>query len=309
MIRNRFILSIALCFIAGISYAQSVSFINTSSDARTVAMGDAGYAMPVTAFATHYNSAGVLFSNRAAIGASYVMWQPDASDNSMVNLGGYCRFSDKFGMAAGVRHNTLSDIFRTDEQGNPLGNFTPTEYMIDLGIAYRVAKHLGIATTFRYIDSDLGASSSGSAFAVDIDLMYKLERLSIGLGLSNLGSKIDYGYDKYELPARIKAGAMYQFSFSEKHHLTGSAELDYQLQPSDFSGINAGVGVEYAYKSLFALRGGYHIGDEDKTGPSYASLGCGVNYAGFSLDFAYLLGDSASAMKNTMLIALSWRLR
>jgi hypothetical protein len=297
-----------ICFLAFVpgAYSQSVSFLNVPSDVRIAGMGNAGYALPVT-HATCYNTAALLYADpKMAAAVSYVRWQPEALNSQLVHAAAYIR-RNKWGIAAGFRHNTFAAIQKTDEQGNLTGAFSPSEYALDIGFAYKVVDRIGVAVTLRHISSDMGGPSKGAAFAGDVSLLYKQKNLHVGLGCANIGSAIDYGYSAYSLPARIKAGAAYQLSFQDTHHLTGSLDVAYQL-PSNYSGMLGSIGAEYSYKHRLALRAGYHAADGQTTGSSYASLGCGAAFWGAELNFAYLLAQASSPVRQTLLISLGWRL-
>lgn len=296
------------CVVAFSAGAQSLSFINTPSDARSAAMGESGYAMKANAFATRYNTAGILFSgDRAAAGLSFLNWQPDGLGMLVWNAGGYYALNERIGLAAGVRINSQDAYTRFDEDGNNLGDFTPREQAIDLGVAYRIADRFGLAATFRYIGSDIGAAEKGSSFALDLDAYYSSARLRLGLGVSNLGSKAGYGYSKVALPSRLKLGAGYDLFVRKGHTLAGNAEFNYQFGPKDYAGATLGLGAEYTYKGIFSLRGGYHLSNGEKTGDGYGSLGAGVNIWKLSLDGAYLLAGADSYIKNTLLVSLGCR--
>jgi hypothetical protein len=50
-----------------------------------------------------------------------------------------------------------------------------------------------------------------------------------------------------------------------------------------------GVGMEYWYNNLFALRTGYYLEHEDNGGRRYATLGTGIRYGPAEVDFSYLI--------------------
>jgi hypothetical protein len=301
---------ITLLFIltgAATLHSQSASFLNTFSDARLAAMGNAGYAMPVI-YATHYNNAALLYAEaKTAAAVSYVNWQPQAANSALINAAAYT-MGKRIGIAAGFRYHTFADMQQTDMQGNLTGSFAPREYAIDVGLAYKAMERLAVAATVRYIGSDMGGPEKGSAFAIDLSVLYQQGNLNLGLGYSNLGTKIGYGYSEYGLPARIKAGASYRISLADMHHFTGSIDAAYQTL-SGYAGISGGLGVEYVYKHWGALRAGYHLEDEKNVGASYASVGCGAMYYGFKLDFACILAGSDAPIRQSMVVSLGYVLK
>ncbi len=67
------------------------------------------------------------------------------------------------------------------------------------------------------------------------------------------------------------------------------------------------VGAEFWYDNRFALRGGYQYEDAQKGGRQYFTLGLGIKFNVFGLDFAYLIPASAtvkSPLENTLRFSL-----
>lgn len=59
--------------------------------------------------------------------------------------------------------------------------------------------------------------------------------------------------------------------------------------PEEFKEVMIGTGIEYWYKNLFALRGGYFYEHYDKGDRKYFTMGLGLKYNVFGVDFAYLV--------------------
>ncbi|MCL2727750.1 MAG: PorV/PorQ family protein [Bacteroidales bacterium] len=286
------------------SYGQSVPFLHYFSDARTSAMGKAGY-VTSSPFAVQHNIATILSDHTPAtsIGASYLFWQPQATNSALIHTAGYLT-TKNVGFAAGVRSHTLGAIEKFDDFGVFSGTISPLEYVLDMGLAFKINKNFSTGVALHYISSDMGGKKKGSAVASSLSLLFKHEQLSVGLGCSYLGSKISYGYGGYGLPTRVEAGVGYRFLDSKKHSLMGAGDVAYQTT-SSYEGIIGGVGVEYTLHNLISLRTGYHFEDE-KTGVSYPTVGCGLHLFGFSVDFAYMLAQSNHPMYQTMMVSLKW---
>lgn len=199
--------AVAVSF-AGAAHAQTLSFTERPSDARAAAMGTAAVGLPASPFAAHTNASAVAFTTaRSAVGVSYTLWQPDRMTGHTYNAGGFHRLNDRIGLSAGFRFNEMARITLFDGDGNDMGGFTPKEFAIDLGIAYRVHEKIAVGAAVRYLHSDLGGSSAGRAVAADVNATFRpIANLALGVGVSNLGTKVDYGGEKYELPATVRAG-------------------------------------------------------------------------------------------------------
>lgn len=283
---------------------QSVSFLNFPADARQMAMGNGGFTLP-SVFSARYNTAAILSepNHRMGLGASYLKWQPQMINSSLVNAGGFYQ-QGKFGISAGVHYHSLGKTDVSDGQGNVTGTFSPTEYSLELGAAYLILPQLSAGITLRHIGSKMSQDNNGSSFAADVSVLYFKEFLRIGLGISNIGGKINYGYGDYNLPTRLKAGMSYQLLSNEKHAVLAVLDAGYQLHP-DYSGIVAGIGAEYLFRDLVAFRAGYHV--EDKAvGSSYATLGGGIQLNGIAIDLAYLLASGDAPSRQSLLVSLKW---
>lgn len=70
---------------------------------------------------------------------------------------------------------------------------------------------------------------------------------------------------------------------------------------------NFSVGMEYWYDQQFALRGGYFYEDATKGNRQYFTLGAGLRYNVFGLDFSYLIPtDQRNPLSNTLRFSLSF---
>jgi hypothetical protein len=69
--------------------------------------------------------------------------------------------------------------------------------------------------------------------------------------------------------------------------------------------FNIGGGMEYWYAKQFALRAGYFNEPSSKGGRKFITLGLGVKYSVFGLDFAYLIPtEQRHPLQNTLRFTL-----
>jgi len=65
------------------------------------------------------------------------------------------------------------------------------------------------------------------------------------------------------------------------------------------------IGVEYWYNKLFAIRGGFFYEDESKGNRKFFTLGAGLKYNVFGIDFAYLIPlEQQNPLENTLRFTL-----
>ena len=294
--KRRFILTITLLLIiARIVDAQTASFVNFPTSAKDAAMGNVN----------NYGSSILFSDNRLDLSATYLMWQPSSSNNSMIHAGGSFMVGKNIGILAGVRYNMLEKYYPTDENGNMGDAFSPSEYGINLGLAYKIGDSFGLSVQGKYIGSKLADANSGTAFAGDVDFQYMKNNLKVSAGVGNMGSKLDYGSGGYALPSRIKFGVGYDYSMDDKNRLSAAMNAAYQL-PEEVSGIIIGVGGEYTYNNMLSIRAGYSYADAKRVHPGYLSVGAGVHFSGLYIDLSYFV--ASFPMKNTLLFTLGYRL-
>lgn len=291
------------CVITGNS--QTALFLNINPDAQAMGMANTGTTMHANAFSFWNNGANTVFSVRTLdIAASYGKWQPQVSGNNIMALAGYGKLSENIALTAGFKYFTHKSYDISDATGNLQGPFTPKEFSAGVGLAVKILPFLSASVNAGYLSSDIGGPKKAGAFAADIGLLLQLQYLNVGLTASNLGSKIDYGgTDKYSLPANLKLGAGVSRTYAGKHKVSANLQGEMLLKESVFS---AGIGAEYMYNNLIAVRGGYHYGEKQKTIPGYGSAGVGIRLAGIQLDAAYLFANSDSPLRNTFFISLGW---
>jgi hypothetical protein len=285
-------------------FAQTAQFLTLPADARTMSMGGTGVVAPANAFSIYNNNAAAAFSPvRGALAASYTLWQPGITGSNLANLSGFFKIGKRSAFLIGSRFYLNSEHNITNEYGSITGTYRPVEISIDLGYAYKITETFSTAATLRYIISRMGPDASGGAIAADLGLLYNPGNVSIGLTGTNLGSKIDYGYGPYELPAQIRLGAGYRLHIGEKHLLLAAAQAGFLIKNS---GLTAGVGLEYVYNKMVSARLGGHYGDPEKGIPPHLSLGLGFTYRGLALNAAYLVGQKGSAVSNSLSFGLEW---
>ena len=118
------------------------------------------------------------------------------------------------------------------------------------------------------------------------------------------GDTILYGDD----PTRgVAAGILGSFSdapgyLNEENEIIKGSPLKEELREINFAG-----GLEYWYAKQFAFRTGYFWEHYTKGNRKYFTMGLGVKYSIFSLDFSYLIANTQrSPLANTVRITLGF---
>jgi len=219
---------------------------------------------------------------------------------------GYSRkLSDKMGMGVGLKYiySNLAGGAATNGSNYKAG----TAVAGDLGFYYQGTNDIG----------------TGWAF---------------GAALTNLGSKIAYtdnADQKDFIPANLGFGTTYTKVFDEQNKISFGVDVNKLLVPtppatgdqaaldeyrkqgvvnswfSSFSDAPGGaseelkefqfsIGGEYWYNNQFALRTGYFWEDATKGNRKYFTMGIGIKYNIFGLNFSYLIPSGSGVNRNPL---------
>lgn len=301
---KRIISLLTIALLAFQMYGQSVNFVNISSDPTYFSLGGASLTTDANAFSVNSNaSAMALSTDTMAVAASYGMWQPKGLNLGMASVSGYGLIGGVCAVGINGKYMMYKPYDIVEDNGFANGQFTPVEMAVELGVAYKIIEGLSAGVNVRYISSKLaGNNNSGTAVSADVSVSYRLKGLRFALAATNIGTKIDYGYSSYQLPAMAKVGVGYSYAINPKNTISAHLEGDYLLYKSSFM---AGLGAEYNYNDMISARVGYHYGNE-KAIPSFASAGIGVKIIGITLNAAYVLGFSNSPINGSCFVSLGY---
>lgn len=161
---------------------------------------------------------------------------------------------------------------------------------------------------------------------------------AFGVALNNLGSKISYtdnADQKDFIPANLGLGTTYTRKFNEQNQIMFGLDINKLLVPtppddptaqdiaeyrekgvvgswfSSFGDAPGGFeeemkefqlsfGAEYTYNNQFSLRAGYFYEDKTKGNRRYFTMGLGVKYNVFGLNFSYLLPSGSGVSRNPL---------
>lgn len=289
---------------------QGVVFLDVNPDAENWGMGNGLNVWNANAFSIYGNVAIMSFSEiDGAIGYSYMPWMKEWLSGSNIHAIGGFYHKNRQGIGGGIRLFRGVSYETMDGNGIYMNTYHPKEFSIDLAYSYGISDCFSLGIAFHYIHSKISSFNSaqnGKAVAFDIDALYKSVNWSVGIAMKNWGTEIGYGFGNYELPAELRLGGCYRYFLHPLHTLTGQAGMDYRVLPSDFSGIETSIGLEYGYNNLIAVQWGYHFGNAERTGPDYMTFGCGFQYGPATLNAAYVVGDKNCTIRNNFTLSATW---
>lgn len=310
-------ISIACLFIGFANHSaaqEAMPSLLLSGDPVSLAHAGGSIALDANAYAVQNNTAAMSFYEGIMDAAiSYGMWQPTAANDKIINVAAFGRIGKRWAIGVDAKFVLMPKINIVDSDGiqeQLNSTFSPSEYNFTLGASCRIVDWVAVGFNLKAGTSSLANNAKAACFAADIYAAFMTKfGLTAGLGVCNLGTKVNYGGAvKYALPAYLRAGAAYNIlGFS------ADVELDYIFSGAFMSAVSVG----YWYKEYVGVNIGYHYGsDKVNSGagqmqvnhlciPSYLSLGIGGQIKGVHVDFAYLLGSNA--VKNSLCVSLGYR--
>ena len=354
----------------------AVPFLMIAPDARSGAMGDAGVSTLPDANSMHWNPAKFAFIDREmGLALNYTPWlRTLVPDINLSYLSGFRRIDDMQTIAGSLVFFTLGDIQFTDEAGQSLGTYRPSEFALDVAYARRLGEHISGAIAVRYIHSnltqgqDVGSMETrpGRALAADVSAYYQRELewntptiFSAGVNISNIGNKISYSDDINAnfIPINLRLGPTLTMQLDEFNSLAFTLDFNKLLVPTppiyardpvtnaplidddgnyiiaegrdpnrsvvagmfgsfadapggfreELNEITYSAGIEYWYDNQFAIRGGYFHEHESKGNRKFFTLGLGLKYNVFGLDFSYIIPVmQRSPLENVLRFSLTF---
>ena len=227
---------------------NSVTSQSIAPDARAGGMGDVGAATDPDVASQYWNPAKYPFTiSRAGVSLNYTPWlRQIVSDIDLAYLVGYYRIGDYSAVSASMRYFSLGEVFYGDTPDTQM-TLNPYEMSFDVAYSIMLSEKFSIAAGVRWIYSDLtynydDTSSPGSAFAVDLAAYYQNYinigqrecQLGLGLDISNVGSKINFGGDENSefLPANLRVGASLMVPVDEYNRFSIAFDANKPLVPT-----------------------------------------------------------------------------
>lgn len=236
----------------------AVPFLTITPDSRRAALGDAGVASSPDANSIFWNTAALAFvedEQKSGLSISYAPWLRSLVPGISYNqIAGYGKVSKRSVLAGSFRFFSFGDINFTDDVGNPLGVFNPSEYAIDVAYASQLSKNWAIGTNLRFINSNLAGTRPlngitpkvGRSGAGDLSAIYKNKIFkkikgdekkidySFGLSLQNLGAKITYSdrTNREFIPALMRIGTAWSYDIDEYNSITAMLDFTKLMVPT-----------------------------------------------------------------------------
>lgn len=219
-------------------------------DARAAGLSDVGVATDPDVNSQYWNPAKYPFTiSRAGVSISYTPWlRQIVNDMYMANLVGYYRIGDYSAVSTSLRYFNMGEVPLSSSVGSSNDmTINPYEMSFDAAYSLMLSEKFSIAAGVRWIYSDLtydysSETTPGSAFAADIAAYYQNYinigqrecQLGVGLNISNIGSKINFGSDDNSefIPTNMRLGAALMIPADQFNRFTIAVDANKLLVPT-----------------------------------------------------------------------------
>ncbi len=251
----------------------SVTSQTIAPDARAAGMGDVGAATDPDVNSQYWNPAKYPFTiSRAGVSLNYTPWlRQIVNDIDLAYLAGYYRIGDYSAVSGSLRYFSLGEVL-TDYSDDAM-TINPYEMSIDVAYSLMLSEKFSLGAGLRWIYSDLtydytDDTSPGSAFAADLSCYYndyimlgsRECQLGLGMNISNIGSKINFGGDDHSefIPTNLRLGASLMVPVDEYNRFSISADANKLLVPTypmDENGEYSEAYAEDHYYNISSISG------------------------------------------------------
>lgn len=262
---------------AGTSTAQ---FLKLEMGGRHAAMGGtyAGYGSDIYS----------LWGQPAAIAAAPRAWQVGFQHTEWFEgiTQEYIGLTGPLGRGrAGLVVNTVGvdGLLRSTENSSGQltgtgGTFGARDLGVSLHYGLTLNDRLSVGGAARIINSKID-NEQATGFAGDIGAQYRMDRLTLGASVTNIGTGLKFIRDRDNFPTAFRLGGSYELA---QMKLLLAADVVKYIDRD----VDAGVGIEWKPIDLLRLRGGYRTQGRD-VGKGLTA-GVGFNLAGLEIDYAYV---------------------
>ena len=267
-------------------------FLKIDTTARPSAMGGTFVGIADDVNAINYNPAGLGLLDNNQVVFMHNQWFQEIKQE-------YLAFSHSSGLGIALNYfnyGTIKETTISNPRGTGLDDFSNYDGAADLGYGSKINDKLAIGFNLRYIQGKI-SDYKGWAVSSNLGCLYvtPIEKLTMGVVIQNISTKVKFIDTKEELPLIFKIGFGYKL-LNDK--LTAGFDLGQQI---DNEKILFNIGAEYLPIKFLALRSGINTRNETDTG---ITAGIGFNYSSCNLDYAYSpYGDLGDTHK----IALTYR--
>jgi hypothetical protein len=292
--------------------------------ARSSGFGNANSAAVKGLEASYLNIAGTAFTKKTEILFSHTNWLRGSGVN-LNSFGLTQRVGESGVLGLGIVAMSLGDIAitTTDQPEGKIGNFSPRFLNLGLSYAKEFSHSIYGGINVKVISESI-ADLKATGVAFDAGIQYvtgKRDNVHFGISLKNVGAPLKFSGDgfavraslasntsssltveqrsaKFEMPSLINIGGAYDL-YTSPTDSVNKFTIAYTFVSNSFTSNQHNIGIEYGFRNMFMLRGGY-VFEKDLfddalrtnvlTGPTAGltiEVPLGKNGSTFGVDYSY----------------------
>jgi len=287
-------LSFLLLFNSTVTYAGSAgstgaAFLELGIGARAAGRGFADCAWADDVYGVYFNPAGIATLKRQELGFTHNTMFLDLDYNT---LGFVYPFEDQGAIALNALYVDLGSVERREiaAGGGPtgiLGNANGWDFALSGTYARTVTEFLDLGMTLKFINESLD-DYSASAVAVDLGAKWRppVPGFTVGVSLSNIGTRLKFVSEREELPITLRTGLGYR---SPGGRWGVAGDLIYTKNQD----LDGAIGGEvWVWPEHLAFRAGANSTADIANG---FTIGAGFKWSDLTFDYAFIpFGDMAT---------------
>lgn len=302
-----FLLLASLCLLSSGVQARlggsGGTFLSMGGGSRPLALSGAYTAFAEGVDAIYWNPAGIADIEQSCLSFSHAQLYADMKHENFAFV--YPVGNGAFGISALALVSGDIEVTTVENQDGTGETYSANDYAVGVSYARMMTQKFTAGATIKIINQNIAqVSANGVVFDLGATYNTGFRNLKFGFVVQNFGTDMSYGgedlevdlgiggdtltteedisgsysSEAYPLPLTFQMGAAIDLYNADEHRLTVEGDL---VHPNDQTETYA-VGVEYAYKEMFFLRGG-------STGKNNRRLsgGMGLRFMNFHLDFSF----------------------
>ena len=232
-------------------------FLQISSSARQVAMGDAFSGLADDINLLRYNIGGLGFIKKPMLGINFHNWIEDTQQGE-IGLAFNTRYGT-FGLD--IAYFSEGTVVEFNESfvrtGAEIGN-DDFSALLGYGNAIKINQtNISFGGALKFVNQKL-ADRAASAVGIDLGVLIRTKYISYGATIQNLGlAKMKFINEEYQLPQTYRGGIGFHFPLFENVN----ANADFDMAWLADQKVRSYLGGEVVVNDLIAFRGGYKIHD------------------------------------------------
>jgi opacity protein-like surface antigen len=288
-------------------------FLEIAVGSRAMAMGGAFTALSDDPTAIYWNVGGLGKLKRSGVIFNHTEWIADIQFNFLSAAFKLNKWGT-FGLSLTSLNMDEMDVTTVEEPEGTGQTFRAGDFAFSLAYAVNLTERFSVGLNPKVVHQKIWEmSATGIAIDMGVHYVTPFRGITIGFTMVNFGSKMQMdGHnsrvlydldpsstgnnervpakletDRWALPLNFRLGLLYKLLDDQMH--TINLEIDAAHPNNNYESIN--TGIEYIFKSRFALRGGYKSLFLQDSEESF-TLGGGINYPVLGnvmvhIDFAY----------------------